>query len=1202
MILKDIFAKPVDRPIEGVIKADDEASLRLEVEEYVLTNEIEKRLESFLDAYNNYENANGVWVSGFFGSGKSHLLKMLALLMENRDLGGATALDIFLPKCSDNAILRGQLQKSVSIPSKSILFNIDQKADVISKTQVDALLAVFVKVFDEMCGYYGKQGHIAQFERDLDARGLYGKFKEAFKGVSRLSWEEGREQALLEKNNIAKAYALAAGEDESAAAGIIEKYRNQYKVSIEDFAEQVQAYIETQVPNFRLNFFVDEVGQYIAENTKLMTNLQTIAESLATKCRGRAWVIVTAQEDMDKVLGDMSAKQAHDFSKIQDRFKNRLKLTSQDVDEVIQKRLLQKDEEGERLLADMYQVRSNSFKTLFDFADGSHNYKNFRDKEHFIYSYPFIPYQFPLFQSAIQGLSNHNAFEGKHSSVGERSILGVFQQVAVQISDLPLGSLATFDLMFEGIRTALKSQIQKAILQAEDSPVSPFAVKLLKALFLVKYVKEFKPTVRNLCVLMLDSFDQDVPQLKKDIEEALVQLEQQTYIQRNGDIYEYLTDEEKDVEEEIKSTEVESADVLAELETLIFDRTLKERKVRYENGQDYPFAKKLDDRLYGRDQELSINVITPFNDNVFSEPILQMQNTGRSELLVIFPPDNRLMRDLVLYKQTGKYIRQNTSLTQQESIKRILADKVVQNQERQANLLQQVQALLAKASLFAMGSPLDIGGENAQARIIKGFQELITRVYPNLRMLRDIAYSENDIGKYLRLAQQGALEDGLTPLTEAETEMLAFIQGNNRGGVRTTIKSLLEEFQRKPYGWHYAAILCLLAKLCARGKVEIRKDGDVLEDADLERAIRNSAAHGNLMLEPQVEFTASQVTRLKSLHEDLFDAPGASNEAKALARDTAQALRDMAHEMDKLLARSGEFPFLNLLQELLQNIRACTDKPYPWYVTEFVRQEEALLQMREDLLDPIRSFMRGSQKDIYREARAYLQEQKANFPYIEGDEAANIAAILDAPDCFRGNKMQQVKGLLESLRAKVEHQQKKEREAAKKRSEELRQGLLKIAEFALLARNAQLKMAEGFVAFTQKTELEKLIPVIREGVRRFEESEYPRIIAQVCAAADAAVKTAAGALAPPDGQSEPSAPPAASPPLSSTGKPQGQAGGGQGVPQPQPAPKVEIVSIRSVKVPFDKPLLTSEADLDTYLDSTRKTLLEEIRKGKRIQI
>ena len=157
--LKNIFQKPVNRPIEGVIKADDEASLRLELEEYVLTDEVENRLISFFDAYNDYQIANGVWLSGFFGSGKSHLLKMLALLLENRQIDNTTALTLFMPKCADNKLLSTGIEKAVAIPSKSILFNIDQKADVISKTQIDALLAVFVKVFDEMCGYYGKQGH-----------------------------------------------------------------------------------------------------------------------------------------------------------------------------------------------------------------------------------------------------------------------------------------------------------------------------------------------------------------------------------------------------------------------------------------------------------------------------------------------------------------------------------------------------------------------------------------------------------------------------------------------------------------------------------------------------------------------------------------------------------------------------------------------------------------------------------------------------------------------------------------------------------------------------------------------------------------------------------------------------------------------------------------------------------------------------------
>lgn len=98
MELNRIFLNPVSRPIEGVIKADDESSLHNELSEYVLTNEVAKRLEHFLDAYNDYHGANGVWVSGFFGSGKSHLLKMLALLLENRQVNSDNALDIFLPK------------------------------------------------------------------------------------------------------------------------------------------------------------------------------------------------------------------------------------------------------------------------------------------------------------------------------------------------------------------------------------------------------------------------------------------------------------------------------------------------------------------------------------------------------------------------------------------------------------------------------------------------------------------------------------------------------------------------------------------------------------------------------------------------------------------------------------------------------------------------------------------------------------------------------------------------------------------------------------------------------------------------------------------------------------------------------------------------------------------------------------------------
>lgn len=1182
MTLKTIFNKPVDRPIEGVIKADDEASLRLEIEEYVLTNEVEKRLESFLDAYNNYEGANGVWVSGFFGSGKSHLLKMLALLLENRQIDGASALDLFLPKYGDNEILRGDLKRAVAIPSKSILFNIDQKADVISKTQIDALLAVFVKVFDEMCGYYGKQGHIAQFERDLDSRGLYDKFKSAYESTAGRTWQKGREQALLEGKSIAKAYAHATGGDEASAMGILDKYRSQYRVSIEDFAEQVHAYIERQSPDFRLNFFVDEVGQYIAENIKLMTNLQTIAESMATKCRGRAWVIVTAQEDMGTVVGEMGKQQGNDFSKIQARFANRMKLTSADVAEVIQKRLLMKTEEGVRLLSDIYYAQSNNFKTLFDFADGSQTYRNYQDRDHFIHSYPFIPYQFALFQSAIQNLSQHNAFEGKHSSVGERSMLGVFQQVAIQIGGHEIGQLATFDLMFEGIRSALKSNIQRAIIQAENHLDGPFAIRLLKTLFLVKYVKEFKPTVRNLCVLMLDGFNQDLPALRKRVEEALSLLEQQTYVQRNGDLYEYLTDEEKDVEQEIKNTEVESSDVAAELEKIVFDHVIKHRKIRYdENGQDYPFSRKLDDRLHGREYELAIHVISPFHENAESESILQLQNTGRDELLVLLPADERLVRDILMYKRTEKYIRQNISITQQEAVKRILTDKGFQNRQRYAELLQRVHSLMGKAKLFVAGADIEIGSEDAQTRVLRGFHELISRAYPNLRMLRGITYTENDIAKCLKHSQHGLFGNDVTHLAESEQELLAFIQSNNRGGVRSTLKNLLEKFERKPYGWYYAAVLCTLANLCARGKVEVRADGNLLEEDELERVLRNTHGHGNVVLEPQVEFTASQVRALKEFFEDFFDAPPRASEAKALGKETGTALQDLMHQLSPLAAQASQYPFLNTLTPVIEKLKALSGKPYTWYLTELTRQEDALLTMKESVIDPVRKFMNGPQKDIFDNARKFVQTQEPNFAYLEGDEAAQVVACLTDPECFKGNCMQQVKTQVETLQGKVAAQIEAEIAKAKEAVAALKARLCGMAEFGALNGEQQEQITRPFNEFDSGIERQKLIAVIRDTLRRFEESDYQRLLSQMTSWA----------------QPAPAPEPAPEP-----GKTATPDAGLSPTPPVKPEPRIEYVPSRSVKVSFDKAWLADETDVERYLESMREALLDEIRKGKRIQI
>ena len=157
---KELFSKDIDRNINGVIKANDEKNLDDEVNEYVLTEEICRNLAKFLDAYNDPSNheQNGAWISGFFGSGKSHLLKMLSHVLgevpaELVDKGNKPTMNreqivrTFMGKAEsqDDQMLAGQLEKTLTIPATSILFNIDQKAD--KSNASDALLYAFVRVF-----------------------------------------------------------------------------------------------------------------------------------------------------------------------------------------------------------------------------------------------------------------------------------------------------------------------------------------------------------------------------------------------------------------------------------------------------------------------------------------------------------------------------------------------------------------------------------------------------------------------------------------------------------------------------------------------------------------------------------------------------------------------------------------------------------------------------------------------------------------------------------------------------------------------------------------------------------------------------------------------------------------------------------------------------------------------------------------------
>lgn len=1160
MQLDQIFAKDIQRPIEGVIKADDAAHLGTEVDEYVLTNEAAKGLEILLEEYTSYTNANGVWISGFFGSGKSHMLKMLAHLLgdvEGQDYQRQSVSNSFRAKTPD-AFLPGLLNKADRIPAKSLLFNIDQKATLISKDQTDALLKVFVKVFDESRGYYGNQGHVARFERDLDNRGQYPAFQEAFERIAGIPWTRGREQSALEGPSIDRAFAEVNG---GTAEGIIRQYSASYSVSIEDFADEVSAWLDRQGdPTFRLNFFVDEVGQFIGSDTKLMLNLQTIAESLNTKCFGRAWVFVTSQEDMEKVIGDRTRQQGNDFSKIQARFKTRLKLTSADVEEVIRKRLLEKNDAGVGALSVIYAEQHANFKTLFDFVDGAKTYRNYTDEAHFVGTYPFVSYQFPLFQAAIEGISDHNVFEGRNSSVGERSMLGVVQQVAKDIGNVAVGQLATFDSMFAGIRASLKSAAQRSIDVAERNLDNGLAIRLLKALFLVKYVESFQATPRNLTVLVYDRFGLDLPALSEQVKEALTMLETQTYIQRNGNVYEYLTNEEQVIEEEIKNVDIDASEVSGRLFKILSGDVIKTSKIRYaKNGQDFPFGFKLDDQAHGSQKELAVHFISP--EYPYSPEEIRMHSAGKDELRVILEPDARVLADLRLLIKTEKYIKrkQGTSISAIEG--QILQTKGAQNIDREKDLVERVKASVGNSTLVINAADITSSSHDALVRVTDGFQDLISRTYTQLKLLDGKTYSEQQVAGAAN-PDSGLFDaDDASKVFAPSEEVLSFILRKEALGEQVTVKTIVDSFTAKPYGWDLASIEVLVAFLIGTSKVTLTVDGNVLKRSEVATTLRNTQKHAHAVVSPQKTFDERKVAAFRKFCTDFFDEGNTPKDPLELARHGADKLKAKRDEL-KATVTGSKYPFVAQLSAPIELLDQVVGKPDDWYLTDFNLGDD-LLDAKESTIDPIQAFLSGGQKAIYDQAFDLLTTHGSNLGYLPSGSDATVRTALDDPNAFRGNKMAQLKQATDQLHAQIDQVVATNRDDVVAAIEGRKAEIEQSAFYAKATPAAQESVLRRVDQTISRVRSQNQVALIRETGSSFEETVYPSLLDQLAAAQP---------------------------------RDDGEDGG-----TPPPPPK-RTVSVKTISAAGVSGVLETEADVDRYLNALRSALVNTLNDGKRISL
>lgn len=1179
MIQEFIYDKDINRPINGVIKADSTTTLSDEIKEYVITAEQIRLLPRLFDTLVPPQKANCVWISGDFGSGKSHLLKVLSYVLENKlMIEGQNCADIFAEKVNDDFELKGNIVAACKIPTESVLFNIQELHDGLGKNVNDPVLAIFLKVFNKKFGYDDKKPEIAEIERYFDNQGKYELLKSEYERLHKEKWEDARKAIMLKLHKLAEVVAGIEGIDKDTAEKNIRAQIANFKMDIDGFVALVKDHLAKQPQNSRFIFFVDEVGQFIGKDVHRMLSLQTIAEGLTDKTEGRAFIVVTSQMDMESTVGDLNAQQSHDFSRIQGRFTTRIFLTSANADEVIQRRLLEKKEDAQAILCKEYDKQKNIIKSLFNFGDQSQFKNNYKTDEQFARCFPFMDYQFNLLQASIIELSKNNAFSGKQQSVGERSMLTITQDVAKLYKNKDLDQIVQFCDMYEGLRGVLQTKISSDIQQAERTLNDDLALKVLKALFLLKYVKGFPSTLDNITRVMLPTLNTDFPAYRSDIQEALNKLVRQSYIEKGAnDEYHYQTNEEKDIETEIKNEDLRPEATNEELKKIFRDEIFSDSKIKLSNYKIFSYGRMVDEVLDGRDADMFIHFITPLNNlmSTTNENMCMYSMQHTNQLCVVLSEDKYLAEDLVMFKKADKCLTRLLSRNDDGYRQQIISDKRRVNSRRKEAITKRLVELTKSARLYIAGQELtDIKSQDLKNRLTDGMKCLIEQVYTNLKMLTidyDDAMLKSIINSTTNGSIFGKLEDDVCSM-----EIFNAISKQKRMAVRTKIKDLIDLFRGGTYGWYETAILCIIAKLYKMDKISFRNNGAPIAERDIYTALTNSTQQQNTIVDIEETITASQITKLKNLYKGFFNdescvAISAKDVHAAFIKRMEEEVKDLT-----LVATSNRFEFVKPLDNVISSLRSIASMVYPGLYQSISKLEDAL-DDKLDIADEIASFIKGAQFTIFAKIETLKKGNQANLSYVSQENIEILNRIYESRQPWK--EMTKANEALTVIAEEIKQLQNETREEVLAKITEKLDSLKSIPTFAEISESLRSQITLFFTALENKAKEERYIGNLK-AMHTDIDNAYNNSLKSI----NKWIEEEANKKATPTAQDN-------------TSKPQDPK-----ADAPKRPMKQFVQKAKAMDVHFAKPMLENEADVEAYISELKKKMMDYIRQNKNIML
>ena len=854
MKLKDLYSKPINRAVNPAVSATkfDPETERIEIQEYVFTDEIINGLFRILDAIKNnkpYDHV-GIWIDGYYGSGKSHFLKYLDYCITpstredavSRLLDAVKAIDPLDEKHNlsfdyDELLSIANWLKRATIDN--CIFNLETSYDN-STDKKKAFLHVFWNEFNGKRGFNKFNITLAQnLEKPLAEKGVFEAFKERIAEEGGDWNDPGMAADLIDNEldwvlDIAKELAPTLSVD-SIRERIIKRDTN---MSIDRFGMELASYLKDKGDDYRLILLADEVSQFINKERDRYLNLQEIITKLSEACDNKVWVACTAQQDLSEIMDDCHIAEEKDKEgKIKGRFEVKVSLKGTQPEVITQKRILDKKEEVKPELAELYNKYKAGFDLQFKLPT---SYSSYETQDDFVDYYPFVPYQFKLIMQVFNSFLNlgHVAKEVKGN---ERSIIKVIHSTAKTNADAELGKFISFDELYnnmfeEGLQARGQKAVDNALRMARtyqtDRPErTRLAVRVANVLFMICNISQtdqlvFPATLDNVTSLLINDMETPRLNIKNEVEKVIEFLCDNNIIRReqgkNGapETYAFYSEEEMKVAQLIQSQVVDNNTQAEQLKE-IFNRyiTALRNKEQYKT-RSFSVGLTIKQRTFlSNNPDVQVEFVMDADYESAEQLALQNSNVNRMVYYVgpQYRDNKRLYNAFYWYCQANRYMA--TPVTSEDN------KKTRDEFEKRANELydgiirKEFEKILDTCPIISGLSVIDeaeLGQKRGNDRYRVAMDKHLSGIYTkaNLVDYPGMPRTTEQLKKaILRNVNPGDYDGMNAVLTDAEHEMEIYL---NKQFAEVNVSDVLAKFAKAPYGWDNICTLYIINELVRR--------------------------------------------------------------------------------------------------------------------------------------------------------------------------------------------------------------------------------------------------------------------------------------------------------------------------------------------------------------------------------------------------